>query len=183
MPGHLQLSLCDGGELEIADFHNLWYVLCKLFNQSRNTPWIASLLLPSAALPPPTSAAPPAQCKPLLLRLLRLSALVHPGSVSLILYCFVLLSFLAFRTCTCFCPQRQFELRISYLFRLLSDLNDADTGVRWGALASVVSFAVVRALSSSDYVGVRCVALNHNQISRDILLILLKGRLLGGRFR
>ena len=43
----------------------------------------------------------------------------------------------------------------SYLLRLLSDVPDADVGVRWGALASVLSFAVIRALSSSDYVAVR----------------------------
>jgi hypothetical protein len=47
------------------------------------------------------------------------------------------------------------SLPISYLFRLLADAPDADTGVRWGSLASLVSFAVVRALSSSDYVAVR----------------------------
>jgi hypothetical protein len=43
----------------------------------------------------------------------------------------------------------------SYLLRLLSDVPDADVGVRWGALASLLSFAVIRALSSSDYVAVR----------------------------
>jgi hypothetical protein len=32
---------------------------------------------------------------------------------------------------------------------------DADVGVRWGALASLLSFAVIRALSSSDYVAAR----------------------------
>jgi hypothetical protein len=43
----------------------------------------------------------------------------------------------------------------SYLLRLLSNVPDADVGVRWGALASLFSFAVIRALSSSDYVAAR----------------------------
>ena len=47
------------------------------------------------------------------------------------------------------------SLPTSYLFRLLADAPDAVTGVRWGSLASLLSFAVVRALSSSDYVAVR----------------------------
>lgn len=47
------------------------------------------------------------------------------------------------------------SLPTSYLFRLLADAPDAVTGVRRGSLASLLSFAVVRALSSSDYVAVR----------------------------
>ena len=42
-----------------------------------------------------------------------------------------------------------------YLLCLLSNVPDSDVGVRWGALASLLSFAVIRALSSSDYVAAR----------------------------
>ncbi len=51
--------------------------------------------------------------------------------------------------------QAPLDIAHSYLFYLLVDAPDAETGVRWGRLASVLSFAIVRAISSSDYVAVR----------------------------